>query len=76
MYAIVKDKRDPLNGSLLQIIGYTHLHFECEIVSPSSDLWTRGDVDLFRPNRIKILDSESDVETINRLLNSYNTKKL
>lgn len=75
MYAIVKDKRDPLNGSLLQIIGFTCLHFECEIVSPSNDLWTKGDVDLFRPNRIKILDSENDVEIINRLLNSYNTKK-
>lgn len=71
MYAILKDKKDPLHGSILRIVAFTNLHFECVVESPSNDKWSKGDVDLFRPSKLDILDFENDIDIINKLLNGF-----
>jgi hypothetical protein len=55
MKAIVKDKRDPLFGSIVEIVNSSIIkdHVTVRIIISTSDRWNVGDMELFRLANLK-----------------------
>lgn len=52
MLAIVKDKIDPLCGSVVKVTGINHDHLECIILISSNEKWKKNEGELFLPEQL------------------------
>jgi phospholipid N-methyltransferase len=59
MKAIVKDKKDPLFGSIIKVIGKSNIkdHVTVEIIESTSINWKKGESELFRLIHLKEIKS-------------------
>jgi hypothetical protein len=55
MKAIVIDKKDPLFGSIVVLVGGSDMkdHVTVEIIESTSSNWQKGDTELFRTKHLK-----------------------